>query len=67
MEYFKVHGFSIYDFGGYAYNTQDIQKQGINKFKLSFGGEIVKYYDYQSYLSVLSAVVMNLVKGRKKV
>lgn len=62
MEYFKTNGYLIYDFGGYAYNTIEIQKQGINKFKLSFGGEVVKYFDYQSYLTVLSAWVMKLVR-----
>jgi lipid II:glycine glycyltransferase (peptidoglycan interpeptide bridge formation enzyme) len=66
MEYFKAEGLLIYDFGGYAYNTHEIQKLGINKFKLSFGGEIVKYYDYQSYLTVLSAWVMKLVKKKVK-
>lgn len=63
MEYFKVKGFLTYDFGGYANNTQEIQTQGINRFKLSFGGEIVRYYDYYSYLSVLSSWVLNLMNS----
>lgn len=40
MLHFKEKGFKIYDFGGYAMNTDDKGLQGINHFKLSFGGEI---------------------------
>lgn len=40
MLQFKEKGFYRYDFGGYAMNTEDKGLQGINNFKLSFGGEI---------------------------
>lgn len=46
--YFKQQGFLVYDFGGYAYNTTDKQRQGINVFKQAFGGVLVKNSDYQS-------------------
>jgi hypothetical protein len=49
MLYFREKGFKIYDFGGYANNTSDIGLQGINRFKLSFGGEVIKCNNYASF------------------
>jgi lipid II:glycine glycyltransferase (peptidoglycan interpeptide bridge formation enzyme) len=66
MEYFKTEGFLIYDFGGYAYNTTEIQRLGINKFKKSFGGEIVRYSDYQSFLYWLSSIVFYTIRSLKR-
>ena len=36
------------DFGGYAENTDNKSLQGINEFKLSFGGHKVECENYQS-------------------
>ena len=47
--YFKERGFKIFDFGGYALNTKDESLQGINNFKLSFGGKVVPCINYYSY------------------
>jgi lipid II:glycine glycyltransferase (peptidoglycan interpeptide bridge formation enzyme) len=49
MLYFKKEGFTIYDFGGYAMDTTDPGLQGINRFKLSFGGAVTVCYNYWSY------------------
>jgi lipid II:glycine glycyltransferase (peptidoglycan interpeptide bridge formation enzyme) len=39
--YFKNMGFSVYDMGGYAYNTSDSKLQNINHFKDDFGGDLL--------------------------
>jgi hypothetical protein len=48
MLYFKDRGIKIYDFGGYAKDTNDPQLLGVNKFKEKFGGEIVPCHNYYS-------------------
>ncbi len=49
MVQFKQKGFTRYDFGGYAKDTTDLGLQGINKFKLSFGGKVTECKNYSSY------------------
>lgn len=49
MLQFKEKGFILYDFGGYAKDTTDLGLQGINKFKLSFGGKVAECKNYSSY------------------
>ena len=46
IETFKAEGYRIYDFGGYAKSTEDKFLQGINKFKMGFGGELIEEYNY---------------------
>lgn len=46
--YFKEKGFKLLDFGGYAENTTNKSLQGINEFKLSFGGTKVECINYNS-------------------
>jgi hypothetical protein len=48
MLYFKEQGINIYDFGGYAKDTQNEELIGVNSFKLKFGGNIVPCYNYYS-------------------
>jgi hypothetical protein len=45
---FKKNGFQVYDWGGLAFNTHDKGVQGINKFKESFGGELIKQKELYS-------------------
>lgn len=47
MLMFKKAGKSIYDFGGYAKDTDNKSLQGINEFKLNFGGHVVEEYNYR--------------------
>ncbi len=47
--YFKNEGYTIFDFGGYAKSTNDKSLEGINNYKLLFGGLIVESNDYYSY------------------
>ena len=49
MLYFKKLGCLIYDFGGYAYNTDNEIEQRINKFKDSFSCIPKKRYIYTSW------------------
>jgi len=44
--YFKANAIKIYDFGGFAKDTDNKQLLGINKFKLGFGGEIIEEFNY---------------------
>lgn len=48
MCYFKDLGYKIYDFGGYAYQTNNQDLAKINKFKDCFHGQLVKEGDYIS-------------------
>lgn len=50
MRKFKQDGFQIYDWGGFALHTHDKGLQGINKFKESFGGKLVKQKELYSLL-----------------
>lgn len=48
--YFQKQNKQVYDFGGYAKDTEDKSLIGINKFKLGFGGEIVEEFNYRPVL-----------------
>jgi lipid II:glycine glycyltransferase (peptidoglycan interpeptide bridge formation enzyme) len=47
MLLYKKAGKFIYDFGGYAKDTQDKSLEGINEFKLNFGGHVVEEFNYR--------------------
>jgi lipid II:glycine glycyltransferase (peptidoglycan interpeptide bridge formation enzyme) len=47
--YFKEQGYKIFDFGGFAKDTEDESLKGINNYKLLFGGKVVPCYNYYSY------------------
>ncbi|MGH9730010.1 MAG: hypothetical protein ACRD4V_15655 [Candidatus Acidiferrales bacterium] len=66
MLHFKESEYLVYDFGGFAYNTSEKQRQGINAFKQSFGGKLVENSDYQSWLYWLSSRVFYRVAGMKR-
>jgi lipid II:glycine glycyltransferase (peptidoglycan interpeptide bridge formation enzyme) len=52
--YAKENGMSIYDMGGYYTGKEpDPQKESINRFKDSFGGQVVTHYIYQKDYSLL--------------
>ena len=61
---FKKAGFAVYDFGGYTNNTGDKGLQGINNFKLSFGGnkvECINYFSYSYYILKKMAAMLGLL------
>ena len=47
--YFKEQGFKIFDFGGFAKDTENESLKGINNYKLQFGGELVRCTNYYSF------------------
>ncbi|MBS1586539.1 MAG: peptidoglycan bridge formation glycyltransferase FemA/FemB family protein [Bacteroidetes bacterium] len=53
MMYFKNEGFTEYDFGGYAKDTENESLKGINKFKDGFGGMLVEESNYESKIASL--------------
>jgi hypothetical protein len=44
---YKEQGISCFDFGGWYTGTTNIQLLGINQFKKSFGGQVVREFDCQ--------------------
>ena len=67
MNYFEKNDFETYDFGGYAYNTNDRSLQGINNFKDSFGGELVEESIYESYPRfIIKIILTHIIKFIKK-
>ena len=61
MKYFKANGYKEYDFGGYAYNTQDKHLQNINDFKAAFDGVLVEQSDYYSYPLYIALKIKKLL------
>ena len=62
MIYFKSKGFKIYDLGGYAKDTNDSEKKGINFFKDSFGGEFIEesnYFSIPAYIGKKIQIIFN--------
>jgi len=53
MKKFKDEGFEVYDWGGIAYGSDDKSLQGINKFKESFGGQLIEQLNLYSILYYL--------------
>jgi len=64
----KRNGFEFFDLFGYdMYARQNEKTYGINKFKLSFGGEVKKFYKFtDSTLFVFMRKFYNKVKILKK-
>ena len=65
MIYFKEQGFKVYDFGGFAENTDNVSLAGINRFKLSFGGNKVSCVNYYSIGYVLFQWLAKILKITK--
>jgi hypothetical protein len=55
---FRDEGFSIYDFGGWYAGRENEQLLRINRFKESFGGELVLHYNCDQALSWKGALAM---------
>lgn len=66
IQYFKNSGFEKYDFGGYAKNTKNKSLQGINDFKNSFGGEIIKCLNYHSIPYFILKKITEMLDRRYK-
>jgi len=67
IQLFKEEGFKIFDFGGYAKDTNDESLKGINNYKLLFGGKVVEAVGYTSYPYWLLKKIFTLVGLQGKV
>ncbi len=63
MEYLKSHDVRTYDWGGIA-NPE--QPNGIDKFKMSFSGEIKSYYNINLNISLKAKLIDVLLKLLKR-
>jgi lipid II:glycine glycyltransferase (peptidoglycan interpeptide bridge formation enzyme) len=63
IQYFKSKNYSILDLGGLDFD--DKRFEGINKFKLGFGGKIINQYDYFKYNNTLLYLLF-FIKNLKK-
>jgi len=59
---FKERGLRYYDFGGWYPGTTDIQSLGMNAFKKSFGGQVVREYEGEQILTPKGWVVLTTAK-----
>jgi lipid II:glycine glycyltransferase (peptidoglycan interpeptide bridge formation enzyme) len=49
----KEKGYEHYDFGGIAKDTNSKSLEGINNFKIKFGGEVIEEHSYESIIYAL--------------
>jgi lipid II:glycine glycyltransferase (peptidoglycan interpeptide bridge formation enzyme) len=49
----KEKGYEHYDFGGIAKDTDNKSLEGINNFKIKFGGEVIEEHSYESIIYAL--------------
>src|SRR5262249_37191050 len=66
MLFFKEQGCDIYDFGGYAKDTQDQDLININQFKEGFGGTIIEESHYTSIALALLRKASAIVKRQSR-
>ena len=59
MQEFRRQGLKTFDFGGFALNTADVQKQGINQFKEAFGGTVVEESNFDSIWFALGRALLS--------
>jgi hypothetical protein len=62
MLFFKNQEVSTYDFGGWYEKKEDPARLNINKFKESFGGEIVKTYICEQPLTLKGKLFLTMRK-----
>lgn len=60
MMIFKKKGFVIYDWGGIAFGTENKSLLGINKFKESFGGQLIEQKNLYSPLYKLTLEIRSI-------
>jgi len=59
IKYAKNKGIRFFDFGGYSLFPINREHQGVNFFKKSFGGKLVKQYNYVKFYSDLFKTLYN--------
>ena len=58
IKYFKEHGYEIYDWGGI---TSFEKPNGIDKFKMEFGGKYVVHYNYIIGVSRIGKIILKIL------
>jgi len=58
MLHFKEQGIRVWDFGGWYTGATDIERLGMNAFKKSFGGEVVREYQCERILTIRGWIVL---------
>jgi len=62
----KAEGYRVYDIGGYAPDSQDIELKKINDFKDQFGGALVCEANHRSVVLQLASDAINFMVMRAK-
>lgn len=62
MDWFRKHGYTLYDWGNISSSENP---NGIDKFKMSFGGEVVKVYNSFVGNSLLGKLLVTIYKLRQ--
>lgn len=62
MKHFKNLGFSEYDLGGYAFNTNNSSLKGINAFKDTFGAKLILEYHYYPFFIWVAYFLRDKIK-----
>jgi lipid II:glycine glycyltransferase (peptidoglycan interpeptide bridge formation enzyme) len=62
IRFFKKNGIKTYDWGGIAKETTNQNLNGINNFKISFGGYEKMYYNYTSISYLILKFLKALIK-----
>ncbi|MGJ5816560.1 hypothetical protein [Paludibaculum fermentans] len=71
MVRFRESGFAIYDFGGWYAGQDDEEKLRINKFKESFGGQVVRVFNsdrgltMKGVLAVYARQALDRLRGQE--
>jgi hypothetical protein len=63
---FRERGIPCFDFGGWYMGTTNIQFLGINRFKKSFGGRIVREFDCEEIRTIKGRVVLSTARLLKR-
>ena len=64
MDWFREHGYVLYDWGNISSSTNP---NGIDKFKMSFGGEVVTVYNSFVGNTLLGKILVVLYKILNKI
>ncbi len=59
---FREWGIAYFDFGGWYPGTSDIRLLGLNKFKRSFGGRVVREYECEQPITVKGRVLLTVAQ-----
>lgn len=67
IKYAKEKGILEFDFGGYYTGSQkDVEKEGVNAFKLSFGGKLATRYNCEKARSSLVGLIVSIYRKYRK-